>query len=203
MNLVFISGPHGAGKSTLADRIAESDDKILIPELKTNTPKLETDVVVERTTMKICQRAMENYELTETARKNPGKIIFGNRCNHDVEAYSRAFLNLGWISQKEHEQLISFSLYAHNFVSQRAIIYNPPYEIVVERLQKRWKTEKKKWREDNLDYLHAVCKAFEMFKGRPNILYLDGNVDLGQTVSWMKNSSSKMPEDSPVLAQSI
>ncbi len=185
-NLFFLSGPQGAGKTTLAKKIAESDARIIIPELATHTPKFHTSPL-QRITLKICQRAIENYEAKEIAKRNPDKIILANRCIYDAQAYAKAYWEMGLIYTEDLLKLSELQ----NAVFQKdscAIIYNPPLETIQERLHSRWTNQEKKWREDDPDYLRFSCKAFTELYSRvkePNIFYTVTDPDLKEIINWM------------------
>jgi len=198
MNLVFISGPHGAGKTTLVERLQQEYDKILIPELKTITPKFHTNPA-DRQRLKLSQKAIENFEALEIARENPDRIVIGNRCRYDCDAYSLAFYRLGWVSQEDHRRLVEIARFAFTaeLYSPYAIILNPPFEIVRERLQGRWKKEEKKWNEENLDYCRIACDAYLQFEGNPRILYLKDSDNIDKVIELL-NQTLKVKDLSKV-----
>ncbi len=188
-NLVFISGPHGAGKTTLVERLQKEYNQIIVPELKTTTPKFHTNPS-DRQKLKLSQKAIESFEALEIAREHPDKIIIGNRCRYDCDAYSLAFHKLRWITQEDHERLLQIGkfIYTAELYSPLAIILNPPFEIVRERLQGRWKKEEKKWNEDDMDYCKAACSAYEHFEGQPRILYLRDSDNIERIIEWMERN---------------
>lgn len=189
-NLVFISGPHGAGKTTLVERLQKEYGRIIIPELKTTTPKFHTNPS-DRQKLKLSQKAIESFEALETAQKHPENIIIGNRCRYDCDAYSLAFYKLGWITKEDHERLLQIGkfIYTAELYSPLAIVLNPSFEVVKERLQGRWKNEEKKWNEDDMDYCQAACSAYEQFERNLKILYLRDSDNIEQIIEWMKRNT--------------
>ncbi len=187
-NLVFLSGPHGGGKTTLANKLAESFPSILLPTLKTITPSFTE--LPERQVLKLCQKAIENYEALQIARAEPDKLILGNRCIYDGYAYSSAFQSLGWVTKEEHRQLIDFSRFAFPREVQEpyAIILNPPFEVVWEHLNHRWQCDGKKWREENKAYAQAACEAYKPFQENPKVLYLEDNESLDRVLGWLETA---------------
>ncbi|MEK6963144.1 MAG: AAA family ATPase [Nanoarchaeota archaeon] len=186
-NLVFLSGPHGGGKTTLARKIQEAYPFIILPELKTSTPKFHTGVQ-ERQALKLCQKAIENYEVLQMAKAEPDKLILGNRCIYDGYAYSSAFRDLGWVNENEHQQLVGFSRFAfpEEIREPYAIVLNPPFEVVWDRLQNRWQSEEKKWREEDKAYAQAACNAYKPLQGHPKVLYLEDNTKTKPVLDWLE-----------------
>ena len=74
------------------------------------------------------------------------------------------------------------------------IVLNPPLETIIEHLNKRWADGKKKWREENLDYLKAVHEEYgklpKYFEGS-NLIYLEGiqsvDEEVKQVLEWIKH----------------
>lgn len=192
-NLFFVSGPHSGGKTTLLERLSQADSRILIPELETKTPKFHT-TPLERMILKICQRPIENYETIEIAEKNPDKIVIGNRCIYDAEAYTKAYFKIGWISEKDKYDLEFLNKTIHLAFPERlrapkAIVLNPPFEIIKQRLENRWLTKEKKWNEDNMDYLKFACKEYEAYRTNTNILYLENNENVDVVLNWLNETN--------------
>ena len=196
-NLIFLCGPHGGGKTTLEKRLQEVCPRILLPELTTKTPKFHTSSV-ERITMKLCERAIENYEALRIAKQNPGRIVLANRCIYDADAYADVYLALGWINGEEHADQHSFARFAFPKEVHKpyAVVLNPQPEVVWGRLQKRWLEEEKKWNEDDKEYCLAACKAYEQFEDEPRIWYMKDNEDVERIAMLMERIAFT---DNPVL----
>lgn len=60
----------------------------------------------------------------------------------------------------------------------RAIVLNPGFPVVLRHLNERWKREKKKWNEDDLEYTRLACESFEKYNRAENIFYIDHEIDL-------------------------
>jgi len=179
-NLVFLSGPHGSGKTTLGRELANLSRDILIPELYSRNPKFNLDNPSYRQYLKLCSRAIENFEYLDIARKNPEKIILANRGIYDVLAYHEIYFKRGWIRQEEFELLNCFSLetFKGELRNPYAIVVNPGFDVVMQHLQKRWQEKGKKWREDDLEYAKLACLSFEQFRENSNIFYIDHEINL-------------------------
>ncbi len=192
MSLFFLSGPHGAGKTTLSARLQEHCGDVLIPKLETIIPRFRTSPL-ERIALKVCERAIENYEALGIAEKNKEKIVLANRCVYDAEAYAEVYARLGWVNTAEYNQLLDLNGFAFPVRVREplAIVLNPPFEVTWERLRRRWLTEEKKWNEENEDYLKAACKAYEKFEGKSNVLYLRGSEKVEEISRWLKEKQNE------------
>jgi deoxyadenosine/deoxycytidine kinase len=206
-NLIYLSGPHGSGKTTLEKELEKENPLIFVPELKTRNPKFHTDPEY-RLILKIGSRAIENYEYLETARANPEKIILANRCVYDVQAYSEVYMERGW-SNKNKEQIhnrIIDEFFPGENKAPYAIVLNPPFAVVQRHLEERWKKKGKKWMEDDLRYTELACETFKQFRNHPNIFYIDHEVNLESRVEikeaneWIMKKTAKMEAPAPLRA---
>ncbi|MDD5191876.1 MAG: AAA family ATPase [Candidatus Nanoarchaeia archaeon] len=198
-NLFFLCGPHGSGKTTLASLLAEKEN-VLVPELFSRTIKLNTDPK-DRLVLKICQRSLENFEYLETARRNPDKIVLGNRCIYDQLTYNLVYAYRGWLDKNKVEKynLLSENLYINSLKEPFAIVLNPGFDVVKKHLEKRWQEKGKKWREDDWEYDRLACDVYEQFKDNEKIFYINHEIDLnsGDEISrvyeWMKEIKEGVP----------
>jgi len=203
-NLVFVSGSHGSGKSTLISKLVEKIPNAVSPELRTRTPQfywggdeevMATDFF-NRQALKYAQRAIENYEYLAAAKKEPDKLVIGDRCVFDAHAYRAAGIKLGWLN-KEQDLEIERNLRILNqleLLNPSCVILNPGFEVCKEHLEKRWKeTGWVKFMERDLGYLRAVCECFEEFQGREGFFYIGDRPDYSEShsldgvVEWLKD----------------
>ncbi|MGV8152193.1 MAG: AAA family ATPase [Candidatus Nanoarchaeia archaeon] len=177
-NLFFLCGPHGSGKTTLANELSKLEE-VLVPELYSRNIKLDT-APQDRLILKICQRSLENFEYLQIARKNPDKIVLGNRCIYDQLVYNELYAKKGWINKKETERYNIFSenFYINGLRNPFAIVLNPGFEVCLNHLKKRWSKKGKKWREEDLEYDRLACEGFEKYRNQDNIFYIDHEIDL-------------------------
>lgn len=201
-NLFYLCGPHGSGKTNLGDQIAKENLGVLIPELYSRNVKFNTDPIY-RQILKICNRAIENFEYLEIAKKNPDKIIIANRCIYDVLAYDWVYHQRGWIDKNTYEM---YNFYAKYFFRNEntepfAIVLNPGLEKVLEHLKKRWQEKGKKWREEDLEYAALACESYERFQGEENIFYIDHEINL-ETKKEVKEASEWIFEKAGIFCVS-
>jgi hypothetical protein len=203
-NLIYLSGPHGSGKTTLGKEIAKENPGVLIPELYSRNIKFDTEPDY-RQILKICGRAIENFEYLKIAKENPDKIIIGNRCIYDIFAYNQTYHRKDWIEEDTYQR---YDIHAKDFFKSEnqeplAIVVNPGYEVVKKHLEKRWKEKGKKWREEDLEYARLVCREFEKLKGNDLIYYIDHEINLEtkeeiiNCIQWMEekyNSNLNLQE---------
>lgn len=198
-NLVFVSGPHGAGKSTLIKDLIKKVPNAVSPNLETRVPQFywgDFEGRIDfshRQALKYAQRAIENYEYWVLALREPDKIVIGDRCIYDSKTYRIAGVDLGWMNKEENHTMENNLkvLYTEDLLSPRAIIFNPEFAIIRANLEKRWReTGWIKFKEKDMGYLKTVCNSFKSFKGQKDIFYLNSrpNEDsMNQIADWVSN----------------
>ena len=210
---IYFSGPHGGGKSTLMQKIKESSPEFffLYPEDTLSFPQV-TENYFERLKSKLLRYYFEELDQQEYEQKNadnrkkegglkknnPEKILLCSRCVYDSVAYSRAYLQLGWINQKEYQQLEKITQEVFDKLPERVVILNPSLETLQKQLQKRWTTGERKWNEENNAYLEAARIEFAGVYKRDitekNILYLSDEPlekKVEKTVEWVHTQTIK------------
>ena len=193
-NLIFFSGPQGGGKTTLVNLL--SGPGIIVPKLKTRTISMNSEPNI-RLALKICQRALENFEYMQIAQTHPNEIVLGNRCIYDQESFNEVYVRRGWLSQKEQKKYDSMArmFYHPKLQKPKAIVLNPGFDVVWRHLEKRWLTEDKKWRENDKDYIKIACDVYEKFREAEDILYinreicLDSSRDTDTIRSWLEEKT--------------
>ena len=196
-NVVYVSGSHGSGKSTLIKKIAEKDPQLFFVYQKLVLPQKFQDVqdVSRRGKIRLARYYLHAHHLNKLSKENPYKVFLCDRCSHDCHAYRKGFLDIGWVSKKEFEDYLCIHniLITKELEPKNIIFLNPPLEDVIKNIKKRWKeTGKKKWREDNFDYLIAIRKSLEEIYSRldANILeikFMDLEMRVSKSYSWIKN----------------
>jgi thymidylate kinase len=188
--IVYFSGPHGAGKSSLIRGICEySSDFIAYPD---RLKFAHVDEPALRQKSKIAKIFQEYCDQLDFEKENPDKIVLGDRCIYDCMVYSNAYQKIGWISAEQNNDNKRLSEILNECYPSHLVVLNPRYETLVSHIQQRWKRGEKKWREENQGYLKAVHDEFESlpeyFRGK-NLLYLGKEApvedEVDETISWM------------------
>lgn len=171
--IVYFSGVHGSGKSTLIKEIAKHNN--FLEHTRNHSLTLEDTYI--RAVWRLTKYYIETREQIELASNNPSKMIIGDRCVYDNFAYMNAFQSLGWISNKEikHHSDVFEALFPVELRPKLIIHISPPFDWVKNNLEKRWQKESKKWREDNFEYLELVMQSYNSIYTNTsiNILHLE------------------------------
>jgi len=176
-NLVFISGPQGAGKSTLIEKLRGPD--IIISDFEIDLPKPDS-LPFERQKLKISQKVLEGAHNLTLSVANPDKTVIGNRCIYDVLTYNTSFRLRFWYGRDEEMMLnqLAREMFSESLISPFAIVLNPGYKVVRKHLEERWAKKGKKWREDDEMYLKIVCQEYGDFRHKSGIFYIYHEVNL-------------------------
>lgn len=196
MHPIFISGPHGGGKSTIIRELSKSDlfiENDFDIDFTIDFPSIASLSSFERSLVRLYHRFfVANYAHT-LAKNNPDKFILTNRTVYDSEAYINVYKDLGWISESEFEKL---NFVIKNFtLKPHTTILNPPLEVLKARLNKRRDVATRAMRdkifkdEDSDDFIGKLHNQFKKFKNLPNVLYIEDNseAEIQKIVKWAKS----------------
>lgn len=194
---IFISGPHGGGKSTLIEKLKSVIDLFLENDFDIDFtidfPSIVSLSHFERSLIRLYHRFFVANYAQSLSKRNPEKIILTNRTIYDSEAYINTYRKLNWISEDQYKKLHfvinNFSYHPHT------IILNPPLEIIEKRLDKRREGATRENRdkifegEDSVIFLENLHDYFKGFRDRNNILYIEDNneAEIKKIIDWVKN----------------
>jgi thymidylate kinase len=194
---VFISGPHGGGKTTLINKLKSSSslftENDFDIDFTTDFPSISSLSHFERSLVRIYHRYFITRYAQSLAQKNTGKVVITNRTVYDSEAYINVYKKLNWISKDQFKKL-NFVL--GNFTYRPyTIILSPPFRVIKKRLLKRrneaTRTNRDKIfeNEDSDLFLKALCNYFNKFKGKDKIIYIEdnGEAEIKKILTWIKN----------------
>jgi len=176
MSVIHFSGPHASGKSTLIRRLEDNPYFMRFERL----PLPKCDETFERVKLRTARFYLQSFLENELAAQHPDKHVLSDRCIYDNIAYVNAFLRLGWITQSQMDEFLG--LYEQFFPPERrpqtVVFLDLPMSTLVDQLQRRWESRPKKWREENLEYLSEVRRAFcDFYDGKSVIRISEKHAD--------------------------
>lgn len=199
--IVYFSGVHGSGKSTLIEALKCRYPESFVSAEKLYIPKIEENVHA-RALVRYCQSYTQWFDEKELCGKYPERFVVRDRSWHDHEVYGRSFVKLGWMPQTHQDDLVMWGNILFGGRRDYKLVYvNPPLEYVKEKIQERWqKTGIVKWREDNFEYLKTVYESYQELIPTISVekleiteTNLEGRVE--KVVDWLGVKREAMPQN--------
>lgn len=160
--IVYISGAHGSGKSTLIEDLRGN----AIGEVREQIAHMEgIDENVTRQVWRIALHCIEHRENLALVTSGNNSLIIGDRCYIDDMAYMSAFRHLGWFTEQQFRDLVRLTNMTYQITDtpkpRRFIIVTPPLDWNISRIEQRWQSgERTKWRERDFNYLAVVMAQY-------------------------------------------
>lgn len=191
---IFVSGPHGSGKTTLISKLLNRDmfiennfDINFIKECE-NFPNLNN---FEKCLVRLYHRIYLTSYARSYSNDNPDKTIITSRGLFDSLAYINSYQKMGWIT-KDQAQKMKYIL-GHPDNEPNTIILNPKFEVIRERLNARIELGSRKNRdrifsyEDTEEFVSILHDEFVKMRTLPNVIYLEDNCEreISQIIDWV------------------
>ncbi len=157
-NVIYISGVHGSGKSTLIHALCQDED-VFVRSRKMRIPKPEE--ICERQLVRFCRFYLQSFQEQELAQNYPDKFVLCDRGWYDALAYTNGFAKMRWLGEEEYKHMRDLVEFFFEGNKGKIVFLNPPLEYVEEKLQERWQKRGKKWNEDDFDYLSMVYESYQ------------------------------------------
>ena len=162
--IVYLSGPHGVGKSTLIEDLKQFD----MGRVREQIAHMEglTDNV-SRQIWRNALHCVEHRENLAYIMTQPLKsVVIGDRCFLDDVAYVNTCVELGWLTPEYRKGIFDNAEFQYKLSNtpkpERFIVLLPPLEWNIERIEERWiEGIPAKWCEKNYPYLEVVRRNFE------------------------------------------
>jgi deoxyadenosine/deoxycytidine kinase len=159
-NVVFLSGVHGTGKSTLKQDLCEIPYIINYEKCEMTSFKQ----VFERQIRRIAKYRIDYERICDLAEANPDKIILADRCVYDAYAYIDAFQDLGWLTEEDYGdcwRMIRALFPTSDMMPNHVLNLAPPLDTIKSWLKKRQNEIGTKWNEQDEEYLETVYNRYE------------------------------------------
>ena len=170
-NVVFLSGCHGTGKSTLKEKLLDQIP-YLIRYDKCEMTSFED--IFERQIRRITKYRIDHERIAKLALDNPDKIILTDRCVFDAIVYIDAFSTLGWLDNSDTitcKHMIDVLFPSAKYYPKNVILIHPSLDTIKEFLSKRQSEEGTKWNENNEYYLSMVYHYYNYKFNNQNMQY--------------------------------
>ncbi len=194
---VFVSGPHGGGKTTLIQSMLKTYPELVLNDMEfdfaQNYPSMKRLSHYEKGLIRLWFRGVCATHAVDMSRQLPGKIVMTDRSVYDSMAYAQTYAEHGLISQKEHETIQNMA--EKMGAAGITVILQPSIDVVLRRLQSRTTNAERTARdktfsdEDSTEFVTTLCKAFDQWKNVKTVYYISNNEaeDIPSIMQWIRS----------------
>lgn len=167
MNVVFISGPHGCGKTAFMEALLEKSEVYIkdsfFLDFVNDLPAISHMSIFEKCLLRLYHRFYTAQQANLKCKKNnDNKILLVDRSIYDSIVYNTVEHNMGTLTEFQYNFLSNIEQKALEIVNPYTVILNPDSKKVVNYLEQRAKRggrEKRNRlcrREDTLEYISMM-----------------------------------------------
>lgn len=186
MKVIFISGPHGSGKTTLISKLIKNSDKFIKDDFEIDfsneMESLSIMTIFEKCLIRLYHRFYIAERAIEKCRNSKcNKILIVDRSIYDSLVYIEVEYLLGELTKEQYKKLREITDSALEMIKPYTIILNPDPNEVVNRLNNRriMGTRNKRdmlcYREDNIDYVKMMSIEFSKKYSNENMIHISDN----------------------------
>lgn len=199
MNVVFISGPHGCGKTAFMEALLEKSEVYIkdsfFLDFVNDLPAISHMSIFEKCLLRLYHRFYTAQQANLKCKKNnDNKILLVDRSIYDSIVYNTVEHNMGTLTEFQYIFLSNIEQKALEIVNPYTVILNPDSKKVVNYLEQRAKRggrEKRNRlcrREDTLEYISMMHDEYSKIACNTNVLYLEGGLEenVKETNEWIR-----------------
>lgn len=200
MKPIFISGPHGCGKTALINNLLMYKDKFVFDDYSIDFRNDLTTISAMTTYEECLFRLYHRFYTAKQAflkcsKITDVKIMIVDRSIYDSIVYNKVEYDLGRITKIQYSMLAEISENSLKILKPYTVILNPKPELIVDYLKKRRESKERKdrdklcAREDTLEYIRMMNTEYTNFYSKENILSINnnGNDGINKVCEWVKN----------------
>ncbi|SHO43123.1 AAA family ATPase [Anaerocolumna xylanovorans] len=184
MKPIFISGPHGCGKTTLINKLLKDQINFVLDDYKidfvNDLASISIMTVYEECLLRIYHRFYTAEQaILKCKNTSDNKILVVDRSIYDSLVYNKVEYILGKITKSQYDNLTEIADNGLKVIKPYTVILNPNPDIVVDYLEKRQVSGTRKdrdklcAREDTHEYINMMNAEYVKLYTEENVLVID------------------------------
>ena len=184
MKPIFISGPHGCGKTTLINKLLKDQDNFIFDDYKidfvNDLASISAITIYEECLLRLYHRFYTAEQaILKCKNISDNKILVVDRSIYDSLVYNKVEYKLGKITKNQYDNLTEIADNGLKIIKPYTVILNPNSEIVVDYLKKRQVSGVRKdrdklcAREDTPEYISMMNAEYVKLYTEENVLNID------------------------------